>query len=162
MHVLPEFKEYIPLVLVLPFLIAMALEDLRKLRISNRLVLVMIAAFALSGPILLPLTEIGLRLAAAAMVFALGLTGFILRLWGGGDVKAFSALILFLPSSALILYAYVFSASMLIGISLVLLLRATMGSENSEWSSLKPNSSYPMGVSIAMSGMLLIPILYLY
>ena len=153
----PEPAELIPLLLVLPLLAAMALGDMRQLRISNRLVLGMLAVFVLSAPLFLPLPEIAWRLAAAALVFVIGLAGFAFRLWGGGDVKALAALMMFLPSSSLTIYAYVFSASMLFGMVLVLSLRRVVGSPDSRWRSLKPQASYPMGVSIAMSGLFLIP-----
>lgn len=152
----PETAGFLPLVLASPLLAAMAYGDLRRLRISNRLVLAMVAVFVLCLP-LLQLPEIGLRVAAATAIYFIGAAGFALGLWSGGDVKALSALMLLMPSSTLMVYAYVFSASMVVGLALVLSLRTIVGSPESAWSSLRPRAGFPMGVSIALSGLLLPP-----
>jgi prepilin peptidase CpaA len=151
----PEIRDFVPLVLAAPCLAAMALGDVRWLRISNRLVLSMLAIFALSAPFLLPLAEIGMRAIVALSVFSLGTAGFAFGLWGGGDVKALAALMLFLPSAALSIYASVFAVSMLAGIALVLALRATFGTPQTAWHGLRPKTEFPMGLSIALSGLLL-------
>lgn len=154
----PDISEFTPLLLASPLLAVMAYGDLRRLRIPNRLVLTMVAVFVLSAPFLLELPEVGLRIAAAVAIYLVGLAGFALRLWSGGDVKAISALMLFLPSSTLVIYAFTFSASMLVGIVLVLSLRAIVGTPDSRWSSLRPQAGFPMGLSIALSGVLLPPV----
>ncbi|MDK3072575.1 prepilin peptidase [Sedimentitalea sp. JM2-8] len=151
----PEIGEFIPLVLSAPLLAAMAIGDLRRLRISNRLVLAMLAIFVLSAPFLLPPSEIGARVIVALSVFVLGTAGFALGLWGGGDVKALAALMLFLPSAALPIYAYIFAFSMLAGIALVLTFRAAFGTPETAWHAFRPQTEFPMGLSIALSGMLL-------
>lgn len=153
----PELAAFLPLLLVAPLLAAMALGDLRRLRIPNWLVLSMVAVFVLTAPFLLPAPEIGWRLAAAVAVYVLGLAGFALGLWSGGDVKAVSALMLFLPSATLTIYAFTFSASMFAGMTMVLSLRAVVGTPESAWRSLRPRAEFPMGVSIALSGFLLPP-----
>ncbi len=157
----PETSEIFPLVLVTPFLVVMAHGDLKRLKISNRLVLGMLVAFVACAPLLLPLPEIGFRAMAAAVVFLLGLAGFAFGLWGGGDVKALSAVILFLPSDALTVFAFVFSASMFAGIAAVLTLRALAGKPDSPWRSLRPQAGFPIGLSIALSGISLPPVIAL-
>lgn len=154
----PETGAFVPLFLVAPLLVAMALGDMRRLAISNGLVLAMGAVFVLSAPFLLPLPEIGYRLAAAGAVFVLGTAGFALGFWGGGDVKALTALIPFLPSDRLAIYGYTFSAAMAVGMGGVLSLRAVLGTLQSPWCALRPKAGFPMGLSIALSGLLLAPV----
>ncbi|WP_050931964.1 A24 family peptidase [Aestuariivita boseongensis] len=151
----PEALDFTLLYLALPLLALMALEDLSRLRISNRLVLAMVVLACLSAPVFLPWAEIGHRLIAALSVFVLGFSGFALRLWGGGDVKALAALMLFLPSQALTLYAWTFVAGMALGLVAVMGFRAVLRNPDIGWSGLQPNAGYPMGLSIALSGALL-------
>ena len=149
--------EYIPLVLVLPLLLKIAIMDMRQQRIPNSMVLAMLAVFVLSAPFFLPISEIGYRCLAAGAVFVLGFAGFSFRLWGGGDVKAITVLVLFFPSATLSIYALAFSVSMFLGMAFVMSLRAAVGHPDSAWVSLRPGAGFPMGVSIALSGILLPP-----
>jgi len=148
----PELMQFGPLVLITPLLVAMALCDARNLKISNRLVLAMLAAFVFTAPIFLSGHEVAYRAIAGCAVFALGVVGFAFRLWGGGDVKAIAALTLFVPGMSLTLFAFTFSASMALGMMIVLAGRALLGNPQIHWSALRPEAGYPMGVSIAMSG----------
>ena len=73
-------------------LIAAAYSDLAKYRISNSLVLGMLALFipfALSNP---NIVELHFHAAVALAVFAAGFVFFALRLMAGGDVKLFAVL----------------------------------------------------------------------
>ncbi|SDE72833.1 A24 family peptidase [Ruegeria marina] len=158
----PEMKEFVPLVFVLPLLFMGAISDMRQQTIPNKIVLGMLAVFALTAPLFLPLSEIGYRCIAAGAVFLLGFAGFSFRLWGGGDVKAITLLILFLPSTTLSMYAFAFSLSMFLGMATVLSLRATVGHPESSWVSLRPGTGFPMGVSIALSAVLLPSVVFFF
>lgn len=147
-----EMMQFAPLVLITPLLVTMALCDLKDLKISNRLVLTMLAGFILSAPLFLSGHEAAYRAITGCAVFALGVAGFAFRLWGGGDVKAIAVLTLFVPGYSLLLFAFTFSASMALGMIIVLTGRFLLGSPNFHWSALRPEAGYPMGVSIAMSG----------
>lgn len=151
----PENTQFVPLILVTPLLAAMALHDLKYLKIANRLILAMLVVFVLSVPFYLSTQEVSYRVLAGLATFALGVLGFALRLWGGGDVKAIAVLVLFVPSYSLLPFAYTFSASMAVGMALVLTTRATLGYADNRWASLRPKAGYPMGVSIALAGVLL-------
>ena len=151
----PEIVQVVPLILVAPLLAAMALSDLKHLKIPNRLVLAMLAIFTLSAPCCLSPQDIGHRAIAGVVAFALGLLSYPLRLWGGGDIKAIAVLVLFVPSHSLPLFACLFSASMAAGMALVLTTRAVLGSADSLWFALRSKAGYPMGVSIAITGLLL-------
>lgn len=83
---------------ILPGLICVAaVSDLMTLTIPNRLVLLVVAAFLVAAPLAgLALADIGLHLAAAAIVLAIGLICFIPGWIGGGDAKLAAALALWL------------------------------------------------------------------
>ena len=136
----------IPLVLIAPLLVWMAYGDLRSLRIPNLLCIVMVAVFAATA-LIAPPPDLVARLVVAGAVFAIGFVTFCLGLFGGGDVKALSALFLFVPVATLPLFCMVFSASMMIGIAFVLGLRAIPATGALDWASMDRSRKFPMGVS---------------
>lgn len=145
-----------PLFLIAPILVAVAYFDLRFMRIPNVITLILVFFFAILAwiwPLALP--EFGLRFAVAAIVFMIGFIGFFFGLVGAGDVKILSALMLYVPFSTIAVFANVFSASLILGALIVLFLRrfdkiAAMG-----WKSIGGSHKFPMGLSIAMSGLAL-------
>jgi prepilin peptidase CpaA len=81
-------------------LIGAAWQDLRTMRIANRLSLAIVAAFAVwavAGLILgrLSASQLGMALACGAAVFAAGALAFSVGAMGGGDVKLLAAASLF-------------------------------------------------------------------
>ena len=145
--------ETLPLVLLSPLLIYMGYCDLRYMRIPNTLVLAMVGVFALTAPFL-PIESVGARVLAASFVFAIGFVTFALRLFGGGDVKALTALMLFIPPQTWPIFGLVFSASMLLGIVFVVTMQTVSSQQHSGWVSLRARGMFPMGISIAASGLL--------
>ncbi|MDU8946035.1 prepilin peptidase [Ovoidimarina sediminis] len=145
--------ELIPLLLLAPLLVFVAFFDMRLMRIPNWISLAGLAIFVLTMP-LLPGSEIVARLMMAAIVFVLGIGAFMMRWFGGGDIKILSVLFLFIPSGTLSLYGLGFSASMLAGIALILTLRTIPWPANTEWVSLRETGTFPMGISIALSGII--------
>ena len=143
--------ETLPLLLMLPILVIGAYTDLRDLRIPNELSIFARTLFCCCA-LFIPIDEVLMRLLAAGLVFVTGFVLFILRFFGGGDVKLLTVLMLFIPSQSLMLYAYVFSASMLIGILLIVHLRKTPFQATETWASVQQANTFPMGISIAMSG----------
>src|SRR5690606_41800153 len=95
----------------------------------------------------------GLRVAAPAAVFALRFVTSLFGLFGGGDVKMLSALVLFVPVSTLALFAYVFSAAMLAGMAAILLLRRLPAAQRLGWKSSSGSTGVPMRLSSAMAGL---------
>jgi prepilin peptidase CpaA len=88
-------------------LITAGWQDLRTLRIANRLSLATVAAFAVwaaSGVALgrLSPTALGMAILCSVAVFAIGAAGFAAGVWGGGDVKLLAATSLFAGSAHLI------------------------------------------------------------
>jgi len=81
-------------------LIAAGWQDLRTLRIGNGLSIAVVASFAVWSVAGLALGQIswadlGLAVACAVAVFALGVAGFVAGVMGGGDVKLMAAASLF-------------------------------------------------------------------
>lgn len=143
----------VPLLALAPLLVAVALSDLRNLRIPNSYCLSAVAVFVLAMTTGLA-PDYALRIAVAATVFALGFGAYCLGLFGGGDVKFLSALMLFIPVDTLQVYAFVFSAAMLIGIAGVLSMKRLPAVAPPTWRSMAPGRQVPMGVPIALSGLL--------
>ena len=142
----------IPLFLLAPVLVAVAWSDLRHMRIPNTLSLVAIGLFG-ACVTFAPPADLWFRVGVAGIVFALGFAGFCRGLWGGGDVKLLAVLMLFIPITTLPAFSYVFSASMLTGIGLVLGLRRIPAASGFGWKSISGSTKFPMGLSIAMAGL---------
>ena len=143
--------DFDPIFLAAPLLVCAAYCDLRFLRIpdiiSVALVVVFVFCTLLSAP-----DQLMTTLLAAAIVFALGFLAFGFRLIGGGDVKLLSALMLFIPPPELIVFANVFSGSLLIGVATIVALRRSKVAGMAGWKSLSQPRSFPMGLSIALAG----------
>lgn len=144
--------DLIPLLLLSPVMLATGYSDLRRMRIPNALTFIAIMMFLLSSPMFLDSDEVLLRLLAAGIAFSVGFTLFCLGMLGGGDVKIFSVLLLYIPSHTLSLFLLLFSGTMSVGILLVYGLRG-LSNANTNWSSLRPGAGFPMGISIAMAGL---------
>jgi len=89
-----------------PLLMAFAAaSDLITMRISNGLVLALVAAFALAALAAgMPLATVGLHLAAAAVVLGAAFAMFALGWIGGGDAKLAAATALWLGFPSLVPY----------------------------------------------------------
>jgi prepilin peptidase CpaA len=73
---------------------------------------------------------------------------------GGGDVKMGSALMLLVPTGTYTLFAFLFSAAMLLGIALMLSLRALPALRRAGPVSLRAQGTFPMGIALGLSGVL--------
>ena len=142
-----------PNLLVAPLLIYAAYSDLRYMRIPDFISIALVVLFAFTILIQFPI-DIGARIAVASGIFAIGYAGFSLRLIGGGDVKFLSALALFVPRSELTVFANLFSASLLVGIFLICVAQRSRLA-NVGWKSFSARGRFPMGLSIAMAGLML-------
>lgn len=143
--------DLLPLVLIAPLLAWGAWSDLTRMKIPNALSLAAMAVFAAAAAVAPP-DDLLPRLAIAAAVLAIGFGSYVFGLFGGGDVKMLSALLLFVPVSTLPLFAYVFSASMVAGITVVLALRRLPAARRPGWKSVSGSTGFPMGLAIAMAG----------
>ena len=146
--------EISPLLFVAPLLLYMVASDMSFMRIPNRLILGMIAVFIVVAPIFLSPDEILARLAVSGGVLFVGLVAFLMRWFAGGDVKALFALFLFIPAEAIPIayFGFTFSAAMLIGMSIMIVLRQRSDACSSSLVSLSVDKGYPMGLSIGLAG----------
>lgn len=143
--------ELLPLLLAVPILVWIAWTDFRFMRIRNNAVLLAVGVFVLTVPAV-GLAEAGLRLLAAAAVFAVGFGLFAARMLGGGDVKMAAALMLLVPWGTYTLFGYVFSAAMLVAILAILGLRAVPALRRSGPVSLRARGTFPMGLAFGLGG----------
>lgn len=142
-----------PNLLIAPLLIYAAYSDLRYMRIPDFISIALVALFTVMILIQFP-TDFGARIAVASGIFAIGYAGFSLRLVGGGDVKFLSALALFVPRSELTVFANLFSFSLLVGIFMICVAQRSRLA-NVGWKSFSARGRFPMGLSIAMAGLML-------
>jgi prepilin peptidase CpaA len=136
---------------LLPLLALSAASDLRHLRIPNRHVLLALALFAVTAPLALTLPELGGRLAVAAVAFGLGFGLFALGLFGGGDVKLFPVLLLFIPMTDQILYLRLFSGALLVTCLGVAVLQRLPQPSRPGWTSAQLKGHVPVAVAMALS-----------
>lgn len=151
------FWDFLPLGLIAPLLALTAVSDLRHMRIPNAISLLMLALFALCIPFV-GVGESMLRAAGGAAVFAAAFGLFAANLLGGGDAKVLPALVLFVPSPLWTLYANLLAASLLVGIVAVVAVQAIPNGASSGWAVRRNRGAFPMGLSIALSGLTLPPV----
>lgn len=144
--------DFDPLLLIAPLLVFAAYWDLRFLRIPDIISVAVVTAFVFCALLSAP-DDLMTRLLVTMVVFGIGVLAFAFRLVGGGDVKLFSALVLFIPADRLILFANVFSVSLLIGIGGIVALRRSRFAGVVQWKSLSEPRAFPMAVSIAFAGL---------
>lgn len=140
-----------PTIAITGLLLAVAWYDMRWLRIPNALVLAGLALFVACAP-LLTTTDILLRMTAGAVVFAVALLAFTLRLMGGGDTKFLPVLTLFISplhwQLALILLAVgVFGTVALLAVARRIPVAARAG-----FRALAHRDRMPMGPAFATAG----------
>lgn len=142
-----------PLMALAPLLIAVALSDLRYMRIPNLFSLIALAIFAAMlalGWIVDPVSS----LIAAGLVLVAGFFAFVFNMLGGGDVKFLAALMLFVPTSTLVSFGYTFSFAMAVGMLAIVSLRRRAFMAHSDWRGFDAEAGFPMGISIALAGLL--------
>jgi prepilin peptidase CpaA len=146
---------------IFPLLMAFAaFSDLFTMRISNRLVLVLVAAFfALALFVGLPLADIGMHLACAAVVLVFAFAFFAFGWIGGGDAKLIAATTLWLGLG--IMLPYLIYASLLGGALTLLLLAARRYPLPEQLRAIKwidrlhdSKTGVPYGIALAIAGLL--------
>jgi prepilin peptidase CpaA len=143
----------LPSLMIAPVLVWIAWTDFRLMRISNAAVLAAVAIFALTIP-LIGWSEAGLRLVVALAVFAAGFALFALRVVRGGDVKMAAALMLFVPFGTYAQFALLFALALLVGIAVIQTLRLTPMTRTLRAVSSRASGDVPVGLAIALSGLL--------
>ena len=154
-----------PIALVIfPLLMAFAaFSDLFTMRISNKLVLALVAVFVvLAIYVGLPLDVVGMHLAVAAGTLAVALAFFSLGWIGGGDGKLIAATALWLGLGQLL--PYLIYASLLGGALTLLLLAARRYPLPERLRAIgwidrlhDTKTGVPYGIALAIAGILVYP-----
>lgn len=147
--------------LLFPLLMAFAASsDLLTMRISNRLVLLLVAGFLIIAfAIAMPLPEFGMHLLCAAIVLAFSFTFFAFHWIGGGDAKLAAATALWLGFGVALpylVYAALIGGVMTLAILLLrrwplpgFMVRITWIHRLHD-----PTSGVPYGIALAAAGLL--------
>ena len=147
--------------LVFPLLMAFAASsDLLTMRISNRLVLALVVSFfALALLVGMPLEQIGMHLASAALVLVFAFAFFAFGWIGGGDAKLLAATTLWLGFGMML--PYLIYASLLGGALTLLLLAARRWPLPEQLRRITwidrlhdSKSGVPYGIALALAGLL--------
>jgi len=148
---------------LLLFPAAMALaasSDLLTMRISNKLVLFIVASFCVVAiAINLPLQQFAMHVACALVVLAVGFTFFALRWIGGGDAKLAAATTLWLGFGLTLPYL-VYSALLggALTLAILALRRMPLNPLVTRYAWLERlhdrKSGVPYGIALAMAGLL--------
>jgi prepilin peptidase CpaA len=140
-----------------------ALMDVMTMTIRNRLVMAIVAGYAILAPLAgIPPYEMGLSLALAAGVFVAGFTIFSLGWIGGGDAKLAAATMLWLGTGHLVDYL-VYTALFGGGLTLAILafrqvaLPAAWHSHGWMERLHQPRSGVPYGAAMAPAALMVFP-----
>jgi prepilin peptidase CpaA len=143
--------EVVPLALLACILAFSAFSDARQLRIPNLHVVAVIGLFALAASFSLSWPDLAERLIAAGITFGIGFVLFALRLFGGGDVKMMSAMMLYIPASHLALYLFVFSCALLVSSLAITVLNHARSESLQNWEGFQTRGHIPVGVALFLS-----------
>lgn len=146
-------------------MILAALSDLKSLTIPNRISLVLLAAFAILAPVAgMPLEQIGMHVAAFALVLSVGIAFFAFGWFGGGDAKLLAAGALWVGFDQLlpfIFYTTAFGGVLILAIVLYrqLVPAESVAARGVEWATRlhKHDGGVPYGIAIASSALTVFP-----
>jgi len=140
--------------LAAPVALWAAWSDMKFMKIPNKAVLALVAVFAVTGLVALPLAEYGWRWVHLAVVLAITFTMTILGLIGAGDAKFAAAMAPFIALGDVRLFIGIFSASLLAAFVVHRVLRAipAVRAATPDWVSWT-SRKFPMG--LALGGALL-------
>ena len=150
-------------VALLLFPAAMALaasSDLLTMRISNKLVLFLVASFCvLAIAINLPLQQFAMHVACALVVLAVGFAFFALRWVGGGDAKLAAATTLWLGfglTLPYLIYAALLGGALTLAILVLRRMPLTPFLARYRWLERLHDSKtgVPYGIALAVAGLL--------
>lgn len=140
-----------------------AASDLLTMRISNRLVLILTAAFPLIALLIgLPLPELGMHIAGALLVLCVTFAFFALGWIGGGDAKLAAATALWFGFAELL--PYLLYATLLGGVLTLSILLARAWPLPTALAGIRwlgrlhdSKTGIPYGIALALAGILVYP-----
>jgi prepilin peptidase CpaA len=154
----------IPALFVFPMLMAFAAaSDLLTMRITNRLVLLVVAGFFLVALIAgLPLETIGIHVATAAVVLVVTIGFFALGWIGGGDAKLIAATTLWFGLAGMLpylVYASLLGGSLTLGLLAIRQWPLPLQLKQVAWIDRlhDAKTGVPYGIALAAAALLLYP-----
>lgn len=142
------------LILLALVLVAAAIQDSVRLKISNYLVLAVLAGAIVAAVMAGPRLDLWENLVVFAGLLTLGTFAFSAGIMGGGDVKLLAASALWYDfSGSLRLIPAVFVAGGLLSFLILIVRRSPLGHRDARWIILRPRGGIPYGIAIA-AGML--------
>lgn len=121
--------------------------------IPNWVSIALVVAFLVLGVLVLPIVDVGLRLAVGFAMLVLGFFLNAARVMGGGDAKmiAASAPYVAFPDVAIVLV--IFSATLLVTLVLHRIAKAIPAIRRAtpNWASWEAGRNFPMGISIGLA-----------
>lgn len=135
--------------LATPVALWAAWSDMKYMKIPNKAVLALVAVFAATGLLALPLTDYGWRWVHLAVVLAITFAMTIAGVIGAGDAKFAAAMAPFIALGDVRLFIGIFSASLLAAFVVHRSLRAipAVRAATPDWSSWT-SRKFPMGLAL--------------
>lgn len=137
-----------------------AISDLLTMKISNKLILLLVAAFfGVALVVQLPLDVLAMHVACALVVLVIGFTFFALGWIGGGDAKLAAATALWLGfglAMPYLLYSALFGGALTLAILALRNLPLMPVLARYDWLERlrNPRSGVPYGIALAIAGLL--------
>lgn len=143
--------DYIFLAIAIPFALWAAWSDLKFMKIPNKLVLLLAAAFIVAGLILLPFDVFLWRLLGGFIVLAVGFILFAIGGMGGGDAKYAAAIALFVPYSDSGYFIFILALAALLAVFVHRIIRklGILKSLTDNWKSWKSGKNFPFGLALS-------------
>ncbi len=157
---MPEWSEWIFVVLAAPFCIWATFSDLKYMKIPNRLVLAMALLFLIIAPFVLPLEIYIWRIIWAFIVLVFGFLVFSIGGIGGGDAKFAAAMTLFIIHEEILNFLLIFSITALAAVFLHRMVGKlpVFSGVKETWVSFSAGRKFPLGT--ALGGGLLIYLIH--
>jgi prepilin peptidase CpaA len=133
----------------LPISIWVAWSDMARMKIPNKAVMALVAVYAVVGLIALPLDAYGWRWLHLVVVLAIGFVANMAGLLGAGDAKFAAAMAPFVVRDDLVLFAYLFAATLLAGVVIHRLAKRVpaIRGRTADWESWQ-RKDFPMGLCL--------------
>jgi len=152
----PTFADFVLLVVALPFALWAAWGDLKSMRITNQLNMLLFCAFLVTGLLVLPVQEYGLRVGIGILALIIGFFLNAIGAMGGGDAKYIAAFMPFIAPPDIPYFFFLLALCLLAAVIIhkfagrISAIRSVVP----DWKSWQAGKKFPMG--FALSGALIL------